>query len=97
MDNEYKNYKADRVLKLLFRALKGESLSVAALADESNVSTRSITRDINDLKAFLADHRDIHGLGRMLDRIDDLVPHREIGRRQVQLQLLADDVVDALF
>jgi hypothetical protein len=33
MDNEYKNYKADRVLKLLFRALKGESLSVAALAD----------------------------------------------------------------
>ena len=59
MDNEYKNYKADRVLKLLFRALKGESLSVAALADESNVSTRSITRDINDLKAFLADHRDI--------------------------------------
>ena len=24
MDNEYKNYKADRVLKLLFRALKGE-------------------------------------------------------------------------
>ena len=49
MDNEYKNYKADRVLKLLFRALKGESLSVAALADESNVSTRSITRDINDL------------------------------------------------
>ena len=59
MDNEYKNYKADRVLKLLFRALKGESLSVAALADESNVSTRSITRDINDLKAFLADYRDI--------------------------------------
>lgn len=61
MDNEYKNYKADRVLKLLFRALKGESLSVAALADESNVSTRSITRDINDLKAFLADYRDILG------------------------------------
>lgn len=61
MDNEYKNFKADRVLKLLFRALKGESLSVAALADESNVSTRSITRDINDLKAFLADYRDILG------------------------------------
>ena len=61
MDNEYKDYKADRVLKLLFRALKGESLSVAGLANESNVSTRSITRDINDLKAFLADYRDILG------------------------------------
>ena len=61
MDNEYKDYKADRVLKLLFRALKGESLSVANLANESNVSTRSITRDINDLKTFLADYRDILG------------------------------------
>ena len=61
MDNEYKDYKADRVLKLLFRALKGESISVASLANESNVSTRSITRDINDLKAFLADYRDILG------------------------------------
>ena len=61
MNNECKDYKADRVLKLLFRALKGESLSVASLANESNVSTRSITRDINDLKAFLADYRDILG------------------------------------
>lgn len=60
-ENEYKDYKADRILKLLFRALKGESLSVSALADESNVSTRSVTRDINDLKAFLADYRDILG------------------------------------
>ena len=59
--NTYKDYKADRVLKLLFRALKGESLSVSSLAAESNVSTRSITRDINDLKAFLADYRDIIG------------------------------------
>ena len=28
MNNECKDYMADRVLKLLFRALKGESLSV---------------------------------------------------------------------
>ena len=56
-----KDYKADRILKLLFRALKGESLSVSALANESNISTRSITRDINDLKAFLADNREVLG------------------------------------
>lgn len=61
MENEYKVYKADRVLKILFRALKGESLSVVGLANESNVSTRIVTRDINDLKAFLADYRDILG------------------------------------
>lgn len=60
-NNEYKDYKAERVLRLLFRALKGEALSVIKLANESNVSTRSITRDINDLKAFLADYRDILG------------------------------------
>lgn len=46
---------------MLFRALKGEALSVSNLANESNISTRSVTRDINDLKAFLADNRDILG------------------------------------
>ncbi|MEE0863228.1 MAG: WYL domain-containing transcriptional regulator [Lachnospiraceae bacterium] len=60
-DNSIKDYKAERILKLLFRALKGEALSVSNLANESNISTRSITRDINDLKAFLADNRDILG------------------------------------
>lgn len=59
--DEPKEYKTDRVLELFFRALKGESLSVQSLADEYHVSTRSISRDITSLKAFLADHRDILG------------------------------------
>lgn len=56
-----KEIKLDRVMELFFRAMKGESLSVQQLAFEYNVSTRSITRDINSLKAFLADHTDILG------------------------------------
>lgn len=56
-----KDIKLDRVMELFFRAMKGESLSVQQLAFEYNVSTRSITRDINSLKAFLADHADILG------------------------------------
>lgn len=56
-----KEIKLDRVMELSFRAMKGESLSVQQLAFEYNVSTRSITRDINSLKAFLADHADILG------------------------------------
>ena len=60
-DKEYKNSKSDRLLCLLFKALKGEPLSVKALANEHNVSTRTITRDINDLKAFLSNYRDIIG------------------------------------
>ena len=59
--NETKHYKTDRILQLFFRALKGAALSVTALANENNISTRSVTRDINDLKAFLADFRDILG------------------------------------
>ncbi|MBE6984499.1 MAG: WYL domain-containing protein [Ruminococcaceae bacterium] len=55
------NTKLDRVLELFFRALRGEDLSVQKMADEYMVSTKSITRSINDLKNFLADHRDLVG------------------------------------
>lgn len=56
-----KELKAERVIELFFRAIKGESLSAQKLANEYNVSTRSITRDINNLKNFLAEHQDILG------------------------------------
>ncbi len=55
------NTRQYRVLEIFFRALRGENLSVQALADEYGVSTKSITRSINDLKNFLADHRDLVG------------------------------------
>lgn len=56
-----KNTKLDRVLEIFFRGLRGEDLSVQRLADEYEVSTKSITRSINDLKNFLADHRELVG------------------------------------
>ena len=55
------NTKMDRVLEIFFRGLRGEDLSVQRLADEYEVSTKSITRSINDLKSFLADHRELVG------------------------------------
>ena len=55
------NTKQYRVLELFFRGLRGENLSVQELANEYDVSTKSITRSINDLKNFLADHRDLVG------------------------------------
>lgn len=62
MDNStYKEYKSERVLDLFFRALKGEALSAKELSVEFGISTRSVTRDINDLKCFLADRSDILG------------------------------------
>lgn len=53
--------KQDRVLELFFRGLRGEDITVKNFAAEYNVSTKSISRDINNLKAFLADHRELVG------------------------------------
>ena len=55
------NIKQERLLGIFFRSLRGENLSVQKLAAEYEVSTKSISRDINDLKVFLADHRDLVG------------------------------------
>ncbi len=55
------NTKQYRVLEIFFRGLRGEDLSVQELANEYEVSTKSITRSMNDLKDFLADHRALVG------------------------------------
>lgn len=55
------NTKQYRVLEIFFRAMRGEDISVTELANEYGVSTKSISRSIGDLKAFLADHRDLVG------------------------------------
>lgn len=55
------NTKQCRVLEIFFRGLRGENLSVQGLANEYNVSSKSITRSINELKAFLSDHRELVG------------------------------------
>lgn len=55
------NTRRDRVLEIFFRGLRGEDLNVQKLTDEYEVSTKSITRSLNDLKAFLADHRELVG------------------------------------
>ena len=56
-----RNTKQYRVLEIFFRCLRGEDLSVQKLVDEYKVSTKSISRSINELKGFLADHRDLVG------------------------------------
>lgn len=55
------NTKQERLLEIFFRSLRGEGLSVQKLAHEYEVSTKSIGRDISDLKSFLADHRELVG------------------------------------
>ena len=50
-----------RILEIFFRGLRGEDISVQNLATEYNVSTKSVSRSINELKNFLADNRDLVG------------------------------------
>lgn len=51
----------ERTLELLFRCLRGEELSVKSLAAEFEVSTKTVNRYINDIKAFLANRRELVG------------------------------------
>lgn len=53
--------KQERLLEIFFRCLRGEGISIQKLADEYGISKKSISRDINDLKVFLAEHRELVG------------------------------------
>ena len=51
--------KNSRMLELFFRVLRGETVSVKAVAEEYGVSTKSVGRDIAKIQEFLTDHRDL--------------------------------------
>lgn len=57
--------KKDRVLEILFRLVIGSEVSVAELAKEYEVSTKSISRDISEIKNFIADHRELLSNGEL--------------------------------
>ena len=53
--------KKNRMLEIFFRAMKGENISVKNLADEYGVSSKSISRDLGEIKNFLCENRDLVG------------------------------------
>lgn len=53
--------KKNRVLDIFFRLVRGEALSVKKIAEEYQVSTKSISRDINEIKDFLSESREVVG------------------------------------
>ena len=53
------NTKQERILEIFFRGLRGEALSVQKLAEEYQGSTKSIGRDVNDLKMLGVDTKRI--------------------------------------
>lgn len=53
--------KKNRMFDIFYRAMRGENISVKNIADEYGVSTKSIARDINEIKNFLYDNRELVG------------------------------------
>lgn len=51
--------KLDRVLEIFYRLMMGQGISVAELAEEYNVSKKSISRDISDIKNYIAENREL--------------------------------------
>lgn len=77
----------DRALSIFFRGLKGEKLTAQKLADEYNVATKSIHRSAADIRAFLADNRELVGNSELIyDRsekcyllkMDDFLQDKEL-------------------
>lgn len=53
--------KKNRVLDIFYRAIRGEEISIKKISDEYGVSTKSVSRDIAEIKMFLLDCRDVVG------------------------------------
>lgn len=50
---------SDRLLEIFFRLLHGESVSNKEIACQYGVSSKTVSRDINRIQNFLAEHRDL--------------------------------------
>ena len=53
--------KRNRTLDIFFRGIRGEDLSPAKLAADYGVSTKSVTRNLNEIKDFLSENRELAG------------------------------------
>lgn len=58
--------KKERILEIFYRLITGTGVSVAELANEYEVTTKSISRDITEIKNFIADHRGLLGNAEIL-------------------------------
>ena len=58
--------KKNRTLEIFFRGIRGEDLSPARLAADFGVSTKSISRNMSEIKEFLAEHRELVGHSEMI-------------------------------
>ncbi|MCC8163976.1 MAG: WYL domain-containing protein [Lachnospiraceae bacterium] len=53
--------KTGRVLSILYRLMRGEKIAIQDCAEEYEVSTKSIQRDISAIRSFLSEYRELTG------------------------------------
>lgn len=53
--------KNERCLAIFLRGIRGEKITVSELAEEYGVSAKSISRDISEIRCFLAENRELAG------------------------------------
>ncbi|MCD8096778.1 MAG: WYL domain-containing protein [Lachnospiraceae bacterium] len=53
--------KTGRVLSILYRLMRGEKITIPGGAEEYEVSTNSIRRDISAIQSFLSEYRELTG------------------------------------
>lgn len=53
--------KKSRLLDIFYRLMKGEGISARTMSEEYNVSTKSIHRDISEIRNFLSNTREFSG------------------------------------
>lgn len=53
--------KKDRMLEIFYRLMKGENVSLKEMAEEHDVSAKSISRDLSEIKNFFSNNRDMTG------------------------------------
>lgn len=79
--------KIERTLAIFLRGLRGEKLTAAGLAGEFGVSVKSVSRDINEIRGFLAENRELSGHAELIYsrsekcytlRIDDFLRDSEL-------------------
>ena len=67
-----------RMLDIFYRAMRGEAISVQKMSEEYNVSTKSIQRDINEIKNFLSEGRDLVGHAELIYSMATRTYHLEL-------------------
>ncbi|MBP5606351.1 MAG: WYL domain-containing protein, partial [Ruminiclostridium sp.] len=77
----------DRTLAIFYRGLKGEKLVKERLAEEYEVSTKSISRSISEIRGFLVENRELVGHAELVFnradnsyvmRMDDFLTDKEL-------------------